>query len=598
MDMQKQNYRSEFDAILRLRDCRGNEVGWPDFDWRARFYTGTSKVNAYTASCVGGVCENCYNDGDRIHVVFDNHRLSPGVLNVEFCADLPNSVYSDGSQRLVKPQPLGIELVTGAGACRCDEISLEVMLPFAVVSAYETAQKAGFAGTQDEYYAALSMLPALSASVSDLAAAKAEVAAALRMHGVDVADGASLHDMADAVAHLQLAVEGEPGIVSQEWRGVGIDLLNALRNHTLSYYPYSWAAATPESVVTLTGASAYLCSDGFFTTESGTEHHFADGGGLRWVIFYHPLPHYTVRNTLGVITEICVLSGTPNYELVDDATHITVGALRCYSTDSDDEPCIAVFKANGLTVLSIANLDQLSASSTIANRSTIYNLSMPALRDGGQFTVNNLQLHELRLPMLESGVGAVIANNCAKLEVIDLPKLIKAGQICYECRALKVINLPSLLHLTATYGNAPFRGVANCNIYLDSWRGEGTVNNSFVLNGSDNHLYTPSLDETAIGYLISNGTHNHLHLGHQQHKTIGIVGCSTAHLHVAPGFRSSITSANTYLGTTRDELLEIIDNLAANNDHDTHSLNFGSTLLALLTEDEIALATAKNYTLS
>ena len=66
---------------------------------------------------------------------------------------------------------------------------------------------------------------------------------------------------------------------------------------------------------------------------------------------------------------------------------------------------------------------------------------------------------------------------------------------------------------------------------------------------------------------------------------------------MAPGFRSGLSAASTFAGTTRDELLEIIGNLADNTGHAPLDLAFGAPLLSLLTDDEIALATAKNYTL-
>lgn len=52
--MRKVNYRSDFDFVLRLFDCRGVEVGFPEYDWVARFWTGV-KANAYEVSCIGGV---------------------------------------------------------------------------------------------------------------------------------------------------------------------------------------------------------------------------------------------------------------------------------------------------------------------------------------------------------------------------------------------------------------------------------------------------------------------------------------------------------------------------------------------------------------
>ncbi|RXE70693.1 MULTISPECIES: hypothetical protein [Bacteroidales] len=99
--MIKINYKSDFEFLLRLR-CANSEMGFPDFDWVARIWTA-NKIPAYTVSCIGGKCTNCYNDNGTIHVVMNNHRLGPGVLNIEFICNLPDSVYPDGGQRIVVP---------------------------------------------------------------------------------------------------------------------------------------------------------------------------------------------------------------------------------------------------------------------------------------------------------------------------------------------------------------------------------------------------------------------------------------------------------------------------------------------------------------
>lgn len=126
--MKRINHKSDFDAILHMRDCRGSMVGFPEFDWTARFWT-SSKANAYTASCLGGVCTNCFNDGGRIHVVFAGHRLTPGVLQVDIRTGLPDGIYPDGTRWEVTPQPTDIELVVGKGDCGTI-VDMEVMLPY------------------------------------------------------------------------------------------------------------------------------------------------------------------------------------------------------------------------------------------------------------------------------------------------------------------------------------------------------------------------------------------------------------------------------------------------------------------------------------
>lgn len=127
----KKNYKSDFDAILHLKSCVGDvcqDVGWPDYDWVARFYT-TSYEKAFIASNIGGVLTNCFNDNDNIHVVFNNHGLESGTLRVEFSAEIPNGIYPDSSQLEVSPQSLHIELVRGVGDCGTIA-DVEVMLSF------------------------------------------------------------------------------------------------------------------------------------------------------------------------------------------------------------------------------------------------------------------------------------------------------------------------------------------------------------------------------------------------------------------------------------------------------------------------------------
>lgn len=126
-------YKRDFSCILRLFACSVDgdgrkEIGFPDYDWVARFHTWWD-AESYTASCIGGKCVNCFNDGGRIRVVFDNHRLSPGELRVEFTALLPDGAYPDGDERVVVPAPLGIVLTREAAPCP-SAVEAQLMLPY------------------------------------------------------------------------------------------------------------------------------------------------------------------------------------------------------------------------------------------------------------------------------------------------------------------------------------------------------------------------------------------------------------------------------------------------------------------------------------
>ena len=135
--MATKNYQSDFNFILKLytvlKDKDGKEVSrtelsWPDYDWTAKFWT-SSKPNAYTASCIGGVCTNCRNSHGKVLIVVNDHHMGLGTLKVDFKAELPRELYPDGSERNVVPGDLDIELVRGAGDFPSD-FEAELLLPY------------------------------------------------------------------------------------------------------------------------------------------------------------------------------------------------------------------------------------------------------------------------------------------------------------------------------------------------------------------------------------------------------------------------------------------------------------------------------------
>ena len=71
---------------------------------------------------------------------------------------------------------------------------------------------------------------------------------------------------------------------------------------------------------------------------------------------------------------------------------------------------------------------------------------------------------------------------------------------------------------------------------------------------------------------------------------------SRLYLYISEGARTSL-SHEAFLFDA-DNLKQFIADLGDNNNYNTKSLQIGAAALALLTEDDIALAVAKNYTLS
>lgn len=129
--MKRINYKSDFDFILRLKDCADPKktVPFPEGDFDARFWT-SNKANAYTASCRDGVYTNCFRTEDGgMHFVFDDHRMGKGALHWEPHFKLPNDIYPDNMQDLYRKAALDIELVDGNGDCPTTA-EVEAMLPY------------------------------------------------------------------------------------------------------------------------------------------------------------------------------------------------------------------------------------------------------------------------------------------------------------------------------------------------------------------------------------------------------------------------------------------------------------------------------------
>lgn len=131
------HYEDDFDFILHLYsvlvDSEGNEtrreeLPFPKYDFTATFRTGCT-ARSFTASCIGGVCTNCYDDAGRVHIVADGHGLGPGSLRCKLTCELPDEVFPDGTRRMVVPENLNIELTKEKGAYP-STMEAEVLLPY------------------------------------------------------------------------------------------------------------------------------------------------------------------------------------------------------------------------------------------------------------------------------------------------------------------------------------------------------------------------------------------------------------------------------------------------------------------------------------
>lgn len=125
------NHKSDFDFILAVKSYNASgeliDVGFPTYDFYGYIYTrGLRKIEF---SHKGGELVNCFNDDNRIHIVINAHNLPAGVLRVDFYAEIPNSIYPDGSKLTVSDCPTSIELVSGC-ADDITELEAEAIAPY------------------------------------------------------------------------------------------------------------------------------------------------------------------------------------------------------------------------------------------------------------------------------------------------------------------------------------------------------------------------------------------------------------------------------------------------------------------------------------
>lgn len=129
--MKRINYKSDFDFILHLKDCKDPDkaVPFPECGFDVLFWA-SNKAKTYTASYKDGVYTNCFpTDDGGMHFVFDNHRLGVGTLKWEPHFEHPNDIYPDNIQDLFSKEPLDIELVDGPGDCPTTA-EIEIIAPF------------------------------------------------------------------------------------------------------------------------------------------------------------------------------------------------------------------------------------------------------------------------------------------------------------------------------------------------------------------------------------------------------------------------------------------------------------------------------------
>lgn len=202
----KVNYKSDFDFTANFKAFGSGgvvEIGFANYDWEIMLTTDCNHFasGGYVVSYKGGVCTNCFNDGGKVHIVMNDHKLNVGQLQGTIKANIPNPIYPDGHQLLMHNVVLPFELVTDNGD-EPTEVEVEILLPYLYDSAYRIAQQGGYKGSQEEYYQLASQLPNAVETANKVQASADSLA--------DSAEtiGGSIADLQASVSSIDGAVEG------------------------------------------------------------------------------------------------------------------------------------------------------------------------------------------------------------------------------------------------------------------------------------------------------------------------------------------------------------------------------------------------------
>lgn len=595
-DMQRINYKSDFDFILKLRDCKGDAVGFPGYDWEARLWTPQNKANAYTASCRGGVCENCYNDNGEIHIVCDGHRLGLGQLCAELTVELPNGIYPDGYRKRVEPQLLDIELVNDAGDCPT-EAQTEVAVAYAVIDAYDMAVASGYEGTREEYTASLGMLPDLAATVSDLRQGKREIAEALTEQGIPTAADAPMAEMAEGVRSLYAIPSVDEGSRDHTVRGSSLmryDIINELNRHRRADMPYSCGMTfTGDDAVFPQGADGWLLSDGTRLGAEGGAHRFADGDGGHYAICYFASDFYAVPWPAGVNLIDC--AAVDSHPCISRATAPSMVSL-VVDADPADYTARDISLPTSMSSAVIGGVEVLGTGSSIAADSqTLLALELPDLTHASRTIASNCtNLKRLYVRNLKTANG--IAAGCPNLETVQLHSLTEfPTNAIGKGDKLQLLELPSLEATSATmfWNTSVARTISLPNLttalrpILDTCTNVKVLKLDSLMETSGNGYF---LKKCPQGVDIRLGKQDGAHLDLSPQLPSDVQSIS-----VEKGFKGTLVfPAATAL--TAECLRTLLERLGDNTGGATHRIQMGADNLAKLTEDEIVVATAKNYT--
>jgi len=125
-------YKSDFQIIERFFDAKGEAINISDLDIEI-IYTTSGWEKYEVSKLTDSGLTNCYFeeiDPTKLHIVFQNHNLKPGLLIREITLFVNNINFESGTQKVMLKPETDIELVSKGGEQRIVQASTSI--PFVV----------------------------------------------------------------------------------------------------------------------------------------------------------------------------------------------------------------------------------------------------------------------------------------------------------------------------------------------------------------------------------------------------------------------------------------------------------------------------------
>lgn len=324
-------------------------------------------------------------------------------------------------------------------------------------------------------------------------------------------------------------------------------------------------------------------------------------------------------NVTEVVIKASMISGAASFSnetlregatLLNDAT-----LLRSAVIGGDVAETALLHNCSGVYHVSMPELKEAN-NRVVSCCSNLLSLCLPKLeKANARLIYSCIKLSSVSLPQLKEATRISVVESCESLSSLSLPQLRVASgsvRIDYNCSGLKMIDLPALeiiedsAELVYLPSNTYRAITVNCP-KLKRITSAGSLSRGIFLWNINNHniiLNVPELEYVRTYLIGSNGNNSPItvNLGAQQEaERLYIAFWSSSFgafnvVTVQPGFRSSLNISR--FGCTDESLSALIANLADNNGHATLTLTLGSGNIGRLSDEDIAVAQAKNYTVA